>query len=148
MCVRVCVCATELRRGTVGLPSPDGAGKQTQRGWQCWPAEPSHSWPCQPPGSPPCPRAGVPAASSLGSATDRRTGTPANLLLFPQLGWRCLLHHHDSSDPNALPTEENVAGARIRIIPPAFHCAQLDRNCLVGSIVPLPGFVVIALSNY
>lgn len=84
-----CVCATELRRGTVGLPSPDGAGTQTQPGWQRWHAQPSHSWLCQPPCSPSWPRLGRPAASSHGSPTDRRTG----LLDFPQLVWGCLIQH-------------------------------------------------------
>lgn len=125
VCVGVCVRATELRRGTVGLPSPDGAGTQTQLGWQRWHAQPSHSWLCQPPCSPPCSRLGLPAASSLASPTDRRTGRlAANLLAVPQLVWRCLIQHTIQRFTMQQTHEMNAR------TPPAFRCTQLDRNCV------------------
>lgn len=81
VCAGVCVCApTELRRGTVELLFPDGTGKQTLQGWQCWQGYQVHSWHCQPPCFPLCTGVRIPAASRPSSLTDRQAVSLANQL--------------------------------------------------------------------
>jgi len=74
VCIHACVCVcvpSELRCCVCAeLLFPDGTGKQTLQGWQCWHGNPVHSWHCQPPGSPLWTEARVPAASRLSSSTD------------------------------------------------------------------------------